>query len=160
MQQESQVVELKEEITSFQGVCFDPDEVCLEGYYSDEITAYRSKKNWVKILESNFLLDLKQDFKLKVQQQEKMFVLKCEFLSACGRYAFWRLTNNQAPEAQYQIETSHIPDCETKMDDFIAAPDLQPADQKSWILNPPQRISKPTHISKIIDRIMAKIKIP
>ena len=56
--------------------------------------------------------------------EEGVFTLQCEFVSACGRYAFWRLTNNQAPEAQYLIETAHIPNAELREAEFHAASDL------------------------------------
>lgn len=93
------------------GVWFDPERIVLEGNYSDQITAYRAKRRWARAFESNFLLETSHDFKLSVVQQEEgeEFRLKCEFLTACGRYAFWRLTHNQAPEVQFLLETAHMP---------------------------------------------------
>lgn len=107
------------------GVCFDPDSVTLEGFYSDELSAHRAKRTWESALENHFLLEPDHDFTLKISSVEsKCFALTCEFLTACARYAFWRLTNSQAPEAQYIIETAHIPRGESQYDRFMAAPDL------------------------------------
>lgn len=96
------------------GVCFDQNEASLEGIYLDELSTYRAKKVWTETLETNFLLEPNYDFLFKVVSdiKDNKFVLKCNFTSACGRYAFWRLTRNQAPEAQYSIETAHIPGSE------------------------------------------------
>lgn len=93
------------------GIWYDPDRIVLEGNYSDQITAYRAKRRWIKAFESNFLLEGNHDFKLSVTQtiESGEFRLRCDFLTACGRYAFWRLTHNQAPEVQFLLETAHVP---------------------------------------------------
>jgi hypothetical protein len=94
-------------------VLFDLQGIQLEGVYGDELSAYRAKKTWMRALETSFLLDLNQDFSLTVSRDEAgHFCVVCEFQSACGRYAFWRLTHNQAPEMQYIIKTAHIPQSE------------------------------------------------
>lgn len=87
-------------------VLFHPDTVTLQGFYQDQLAAYRAKRVWLDVLESGFLLEHQHDFCFSVISclQEQRFLLTCEFLTACGRYAFWRLTNNQSPEAQYLIE--------------------------------------------------------
>ncbi len=91
-------------------VSFDLDRIVLEGCYADELSAYRAKKTWSKTLETSFLLDLDFDFKVVVEHTEQPFYsVRCDFSTACGRYAFWRLTHNQAPEIQYIIRTAHIP---------------------------------------------------
>ena len=105
------------------GVYFDSQEAILEGAYKDEISAYRAKKVWTETFETNFLLEPNYDFIFKVVTdiKEQKFVLKCNFTSACGRYAFWRLTRNQAPEAQYQIETAHIPANDSNKSNKVSA---------------------------------------
>ena len=125
--QGSPIIELKDEVPSSEGVSFDPEGVTLEGKYTDELSAFRARRGWTETLETNSLLDPSYDVVMKVAQaaEKTQFVLRCEFVSACARYAFWRLTNNQAPEAQYQIETAHIPDCESRHEEFIAAPDMR-----------------------------------
>ncbi len=94
-------------------VSFDLERIVLEGYYADELSAYRAKKTWARTLETSFLLDLDFDFKIVVEHTEQPFYsVRCDFSTACGRYAFWRLTHNQAPEIQYIIRTAHIPTTE------------------------------------------------
>ena len=93
------------------GIWYDPERIVLEGAYSDQITAYRARRRWISTLETNFLLEERHDFRVKVVNDEERnsFRVRCDFLTACGRYAFWRLTHNQAPEVQYLIETAHLP---------------------------------------------------
>ncbi len=94
-------------------IAFDLESVSIVGTYSDELSAHRAKKVWIEALESHFLLDDKSDYLIghqRVETEEEItFVLKCHFISACARYAFWRITNNQAPEAEFTIETAHLP---------------------------------------------------
>jgi hypothetical protein len=84
------------------GLIYDADGVTLLGKYGDELTAHRSKKQWVEVLNSYFLLELERDYDIFVESNidTNYFVLNCVFSSACGRYAFWRLINQQAPEAE------------------------------------------------------------
>lgn len=93
------------------GVWFDAERLSLEGVYLDEVTAYRARRRWIAAFEAHFLLELKFDFRLEVvcDPHRDHFALRCTFLSACGRYAFWRLTHNQAPEVQAILETAHLP---------------------------------------------------
>jgi len=109
-----------------EGLSFDPEEVILEGIYRDEISAYRARRVWREALESNFLLELNRDFKLNVafEDEKDVFKLRCDFGTACGRYAFWRLTHNQAPETQYLLETGHIPASEQRHRELCEAADL------------------------------------
>lgn len=122
----SQVFELNDFFDN-EGVTFDPEEISLHGCYRDEISAHRAKKLWVETFESNFILENEFDFSISVMELAPGhgFLLSCEFLTACARYAFWRLTNNQAPEAQYIIETAHIPMCESRHEDILRAPDMR-----------------------------------
>ncbi len=125
---ELQSIELTREIAFPGDVRFDPEQVILQGVYRDQLSAYRARKIWVETLSSNFLLEAGHDYEVCVESKvsEGVFFLNCNFTSACGRYAFWRLTNEQAPEAQYLIETAHIPHSELCADDFFSAPDLRP----------------------------------
>ena len=109
-----QLLDLTDEIARSGGVSFDSDEISLKAVYADQVSAYRARRVWMDTLEESFLLEAGHDFDTKITSSlaEQRYSLSCNFLSACGRYAFWRLTNNQAPEAQYFIETAHIPDGE------------------------------------------------
>lgn len=110
-----------------EGVTFDPDAIVIQGIYQDELSAHRAKRLWAEALLTNFLLDEGEDFSLSITalRESGCFYLACYFLTASGRYAFWRITNHQAPEAQYVIETAHIPHCQSRHDDILRAPDLR-----------------------------------
>ncbi len=96
---------------SMLGLWYDPDRLLIEGVYQDEITAYRARKRWMEALETNFLLEDAHDFSMRVRKSRggHQYRVRCDFLTACGRYAFWRLTHHQAPEVQLMLETAHIP---------------------------------------------------
>lgn len=100
------------------GLWYDSDRLTLSGVYLDEITAYRARKRWIEALEINFLLEERHDFSIKVRSSHggKLYKVRCDFQTACGRYAFWRLTHHQAPEVQFLLETAHLP--HVGMDDF------------------------------------------
>jgi hypothetical protein len=93
------------------GLWYDAERLILEGAYLDEITAYRARRRWIQTFETNFLLEGDHDFRLKVvfEDESGRFFVRCSFLTACGRYAFWRLTHHQAPEVQFMLETAHLP---------------------------------------------------
>jgi hypothetical protein len=99
------------ELTVGLGLWYDSERLMLEGVYLDEVTAYRARKGWIEAFETNFLLEDRIDFRVRVVQlaQKGRFGVTCEFLTACGRYAFWRLTHHQAPEVQFILETAHLP---------------------------------------------------
>jgi hypothetical protein len=106
---------------------FDVHALSLHGVYSDELSAHRAKRSWIRSLDQNFLLDRGSDYEMLMSSDldQGRFCVKCNFTSACGRYAFWRLVNNQAPEVQYLLETAHVPTCDLDMG-LVSAPDLQP----------------------------------
>ena len=127
----SQVSELNAPLEEESCILFDPERVTLDGVYSDELSAHRAKRGWIDALESYFLLDHRKDFSVSVRRaiEHSRFALTCNFTSACARYAFWRLTNQQAPEAQYLIETAHVPRGDSQHERFITAPDMRPTSQ-------------------------------
>lgn len=91
-----------------EGLIYDADSVILAGKYSDELSAHRARKQWHGVLNSFFLLDEERDYELwiKSEPSQRYFVVHCCFTSACGRYAFWRLVNQQAPEAEARLGES------------------------------------------------------
>lgn len=137
------------------GVLFNPDNVTLQGIYSDQLSAYRAKRVWADILEANFLLEREHDFSLTVVSciPESRFLLTCEFSTACGRYAFWRLTNSQSPESQYLIETAHIPSALSDADAMISAPDLMQADHHSTLFEETRPKAYLTWLKNRINRL-------
>ncbi len=116
-------------------VFFDPDIIMLEGRYSDELSAHRARRSWVKIFEASFLLEPEHDFLLTVSlmTDEDGFALRCSFVSACGRYAFWRLTHGQAQDAQYLLETAHVPSSLHNSAMLVGAPDLRRVQRRSVV---------------------------
>ncbi len=107
------------------GLWYDAERLILEGAYLDEITAYRARRRWIQTFETNFLLEGDHDFRLKVvfEDEGSRFFVRCTFLTACGRYAFWRLTHHQAPEVQFMLETAHLPFvavCPPRVDSFVS----------------------------------------
>lgn len=122
----TQLPDLTEEISRAHSVCFDADKIRLEGKYADQLSAYRARKIWRETLLNYFLLEPEHDFTLHVDSDAttSIFTLNCDFTSACARYCFWRLTNDQTPEAQYLIETAHIPQSDSHREEFLCAPDL------------------------------------
>lgn len=125
------------DLPNFEGVCFDPDSTTLIGLYRDELAAHRARKQWINTLSKSFLLDRERDFDCEIipELDRLRFVLRCVFTSACGRYAFWRVTNDQAPEAQYEIETAHIPNSVSRHSDFVAAPDLRSISPEPMVIS-------------------------
>ena len=159
----SQHANITHDYADVDGVCFDPEHVTLEGAYTDELSLHRAKKVWVETLKQSFLLEKDHDFKLiaiPILEQSR-FVLKCEFITACARYAFWRLTNNQAPEAQYIIETAHIPNSASRQEDFWTAPDLRAKASALTLSNIEQAIlnnqSSSQTLTRVIKSTMAKL---
>ena len=91
--------------TNNSGLVFDADGVAVIAKYRDELAAYRARRRWVDVLHRYFLLEKARDYELSILAvaENNYFVLNCFFISACGRYAFWRLVNEQAPEAEHQL---------------------------------------------------------
>ena len=113
---------------SFEGVRFDSEGSVFIAQYNDELSLHRAKKVWISVLKNSFLLEQNFDYTLGTEVFPELgkYVLECHFGSACGRYTFWRITNSQSPEAQYLIETAHIPLCASRHEDLIKAPDMRP----------------------------------
>ena len=145
-----------------QQVFFDPETVTLLGAYTDQLGAYRARKVWSKTFEQTFLLNIEGDFKFSIVRpasESEQYVLKCEFLSACARYAFWRLTNNQSPEAQYIIETAHIPESRSNHNAIIAAPDMRPIHAEPLVLGHNLfKVTQESMIDRLVQRLVALIK--
>ena len=164
MQQDikEETVELANRQCFSSGVCFDSERLALEGVYPDELSSHRAKRVWIEALETSFLLDVSHDFQFKMVSvpAEGRFLLRCDFLTTCGRYAFWRLTHNQAPEAQYLIETGHIPYSEARHADFLAVPDLRAKTHEPMVFTPMegQKNSRPSWMGMISKVILRKIR--
>jgi len=153
---QDQVIELTRELPISEAVHFDCEGVTLLGTYQDELSLHRAKKNWTNILESNFLLEPEYDYSLSHSSllKEGNFALQCHFLTACGRYAFWRLTNDQAPEAQYMIETAHIPNAELRELEFSMAPDMSPINSVAPLERNVPKSRGFSHVRDIVGKLL------
>lgn len=87
------------------GLIFDAESNAIIGKFSDELAAYRARRNWIGILAEDFLLEKQRDYEMSViaASQGTFYLLACSFTSACGRYAFWRLVNRQAQESERRL---------------------------------------------------------
>ncbi len=143
------------DIISAEGVTFDPDQLILKGCYADELSAHRARKLWIETLSANFLLDKDYDYSIQISSspEANVFLLSCNFITACACYAFWRITNNQAPEAQYVIETAHIPMCASRHEDILRAPDLRPVHEESMLYSGKYSYRRDSGLFKILKAV-------
>ena len=95
------------QITPKSTLSYDTESVRLIATFGDEVTAYRARRHWMTVFAEHFMLELKKDYELKIKSVSSegltTWQVTCSFHSACGRYAFWRLINKQAPEAETRI---------------------------------------------------------
>lgn len=94
-----------ETVKERRGLIFDAEGVNLTGQFTDQLSVYRARKMWVQTLNNYFLLEQERDYEMEIAEgaEAGTWKLNCVFLSACGRYAFWRLINHQAPEAELRL---------------------------------------------------------
>ncbi len=94
-----------ETVKSRRGLIFDAEGVNLTGQFNDELGVYRARKLWIQTLNNYFLLERERDYDMEIaaDTEHGAWKLNCTFNSACGRYAFWRLVNHQAPEAELRL---------------------------------------------------------
>lgn len=138
-----------------QGLIYDADTITLLGKYSNELSAHRAKRSWIELLNSYFLLEPERDYELFVESiiEEQHFVINCFFTSACGRYAFWRLVNQQAPEAEAQLGLTITRNKSVFEGDFD---ELDEASECTvWVCGAmEEQIRQTSDNSKLIDKIM------
>lgn len=83
------------------------EDLIVTAEYVDELSAHRAGNIWKDILLRVYLLEVDSDYRMKVQNVEKLFVLECTFTSSCGQYAFWRLSHNQASHIEEELSRAH-----------------------------------------------------
>lgn len=111
------------------GLSFHADGAALITAFSDELAAYRARKIWVDAFRNYFLLEKDRDYEIWVNpsiQDEQCFVLSACFSSACGRYAFWRLINQQCPEVERKLMGLEVTSRENSSDAKDGGP---------WVIN-------------------------
>jgi len=132
-------------------ITYNTDDVSIISKFSDEMAAYRCRRTWTEIFGNHFLLENDRDFKLSISSSGENFSLNCEFNSACGRYAFWRLINHQAPEAERKLINSGYP-----ASDFSSGTQL-PHDEivSPWIMS--GGVSEPIRRRKSFSRKLIEL---
>jgi hypothetical protein len=139
---------------------FDTEGVTLIARFSNELAAHRARKNWTSVLSRYFLLERGRDYEVSVisSPETGYNVLNCYFTSACGRYAFWRLINDQAPEAELKL-------CEAtksiKVDKSAMSQLFQPKPNTPtpWILNAQAQERKTASVKSILPRLLRSLKL-
>ncbi|MCB0325707.1 MAG: hypothetical protein KDD69_19130 [Bdellovibrionales bacterium] len=135
------------------GLIYDADGVTLLGKYADELSAHRAKRQWAEVLSSYFLLEKERDYDMWVVSDigNGYFVRSCCFVSACWRYAFWRLINHQAPEAEQRLGGGST---ETPAKRLLGSVKTGEED-KRWVFSAlNDQIDENEYTSGLIDRIM------
>lgn len=124
------------------GLTYNADLLSIEGTYSDELSRHRARKTWCTVLETDFLLIPGADFQFSVQPttEANQYKIACSFKSACGRYAFWRLINEQVPEVQFLLETAHMSHRFKDYNTLIAEMETPPARRLEVLMRSLQRI--------------------
>jgi hypothetical protein len=129
-----------------EGVSFVPEAVSLVGCYDDELSAHRNKKRWGGVFKDHFLLEARRDYEMRVTpvEGEGRYALICNFTSACGRYAFWRLVNQQSPEVERALGLKEpLKRVSYTTESFgVSAPSSK--NQPSWVLSSLTRIGVET----------------
>ncbi|GEM_PF-3159985 len=141
---------------------FDTDGVTLIARFPNELAAYRARKSWTSVLSRYFLLERGRDYEVSVitSPETGYNVLNCYFTSACGRYAFWRLINDQAPEAETKLceATKTIGAEKAALSSIFQPKHNTPT---PWVLNAKalEKNKDPQAVSSILPRILRSLKI-
>ena len=124
---------------------FDADSISLAGTFTDELAAYRARRTWDEVLAKHFLLEKTKDYEMKVARDESdpfSYQLKCCFHSACGRYAFWRLVNHQAPDVEGKLLSTNM--VSKKSARFLLGSLWNNNPSNAWIYNADAQIESAT----------------
>ncbi len=149
------IIDLNQNVKYLSDISYDLTLYTITGTYDDEISLFRAKKFWAQAFNDVFLLEKKYDFNFKLKKDLNKFQLICSFVSACGRYAFWRINNNQNPEVKYLIEISHMPFIFQNYDEIINGyPNFKNSSEQD-ILGEVEEKTK--NISDILKKIISKI---
>jgi len=159
-QASSQLIELSRRIGLDSPVRFDPETSALAGVYTDELAVHRAKRGWCQVLESHFVLERGQDFTLEIVEDPntRRYLMRCEFVSACGKSAFWRITNHQAPETQCIIETAHIPISDSLFEALVAAPDMRPLEPEEPFIPGWREVQRTSRFERLAARFRRLVR--
>jgi hypothetical protein len=155
-----ELIELTKRIGLDSPVRFDPETNALAGVYSDELALYRARRGWRQVLEANFVLQLGHDFNIDVvaDPEAGRYLMRCEFVSACAKSAFWRITHHQAPETQCIIETAHIPIADSLFENLIAAPDMQPLEAEAPFIPGWREVQRASPLERFLGHLRRSLR--
>lgn len=145
------------------GLVFDADSITLLGKFTDELSVYRAKKTWAQVLANYFLLESGRDYEMNIMRPETQgqeYALRCVFGSACGRYAFWRLVNRQAPDAEAKLYTTNI--VSKKSQRFLLG-SIWNTGSGPWVYDSSKQMDmneKPSLVRTVLDCIQKAFKTP
>lgn len=142
------------------GLTFDSGAALLIATYDNEISAYRAKREWKAVLNAYFLLDAERDYEMwvtPVEEENRSFLLTCMFQSACGRYAFWRVINDQSPEAENKMALRSDTYIKNPARWFQPKKSKQNNKQEQWDYETGD-IDSPSNSRSFVDYLMAFLK--
>lgn len=150
------ILKENEKVIPYGSISYAQETFEIVGEYKDEVSLYRAKKFWKMAFADIFLLENNHDFKFKIKKDRtsSKFTLTCEFITACGRYAFWRINNNQNPEVKCVIETSHLPNIFQDYEEMINKPNPLLGLNEEIFSNIEK---KANNVSNILKKIIKKI---
>ena len=79
----------------------------LSSTFDAEFTAFSVRRLWINLFQKYFSLEKDKDYNLYVNKESlghnEMYELNCEFISPNGKYAFWKLLNKKALQAEIEL---------------------------------------------------------
>ena len=79
----------------------------LSSTFDSEFTAYSARRHWINLFYKYFALEKDKDYILCVDKEDtshgEKYELNCEFISPNGKYAFWKLLNKKAIQAEIEL---------------------------------------------------------
>lgn len=93
----------REKVLSLSRLVYKLEDFMIYRVFRDEVSAYRARRLWPRIFGEHMLLDVGRDYRIRVMRADNGWAAVCECTSACGRYAFTRLANAQAPECEDRL---------------------------------------------------------
>ena len=79
----------------------------LSSTFDTEFTAFSVRRLWINLFQKYFSLEKDIDYNLHVNKEDdggdEKYNLNCEFTSPNGKYAFWKLINKKAIQAEIEL---------------------------------------------------------
>ena len=79
----------------------------LSSTFETEFSAFSARRLWINLFLKYFSLEKDKDYNLCVNNEHidntEIFELNCEFISPNGKYAFWKLLNKKAIQAEIEL---------------------------------------------------------